>query len=108
MTQTRQKSYADVRRRELEFDVDDWVYLKITPMKAVIKFGKKGKMSPHYIIPYKISRRFSTVAYKLDLPSDLALVHSMFRVLLWKKFIGDHTLVIPRERVGLMESLSYE
>ncbi|WMV14121.1 hypothetical protein MTR67_007506 [Solanum verrucosum] len=48
MTQSRHKSYADVRRRDLEFDVNDWVYLKISPMKGVMRFGKKGKLSPHY------------------------------------------------------------
>jgi len=52
MAQRRQKSCGDVRRRDLEFDVNDWVYLKISPMKGVMRFGKKGKLSPRYVGPY--------------------------------------------------------
>ena len=55
-TQCGQKSYAEVRRRPLDFEVDDWVYLKVSPMKGVMRFGKKGKLSPQYIGPYKISK----------------------------------------------------
>ncbi|WMV54410.1 hypothetical protein MTR67_047795 [Solanum verrucosum] len=71
--QSRQKSYTDVRRRELEFEVDDWVYLKVSPMKGVKKFGKKGKLSP-YIGPYRISKRVGSVAYELELPQELAIL----------------------------------
>ena len=64
-TQSCQKSYTDVRRRPLEFEVDDWVYLKVSPMKAVMRFGKKGKLSPRYVGPYKLSKRVGNVAYEL-------------------------------------------
>ncbi|WMV32620.1 hypothetical protein MTR67_026005 [Solanum verrucosum] len=63
-----QKSYTDDRRRDLEFEVDDWVYLKVSPMKGVMRFGKKGKLSPRYIGPYRISKRIGNVAYELELP----------------------------------------
>ena len=66
--QSRQKSYTDVRRRALEFEVHDWVYLKVSPMKGVMRFGKKGKLSPRYIGPYQISKRIDNVAYELELP----------------------------------------
>ena len=56
------KSYADVRRRELEFQVDDWVFLKVSPMKRVMRFGKKGKRSHKYVVPYKILKRVGKVA----------------------------------------------
>ncbi|WMV37690.1 hypothetical protein MTR67_031075 [Solanum verrucosum] len=108
MAQSRQKSYANVRRRELEFDIDDRVYLKISPMKRVIRFGKNGKLSPHYVGTYQILRRFNKVAYELDLPSELASMHPVFYVLLLKKCISDPTLVVPLESVGVKESLSYE
>ena len=62
--QSRQKSYAAVRRRELEFQVDDWVFLKVSPMKGVMRFGKKGKLSPRYVGPYKILKRVGKVAYE--------------------------------------------
>ncbi|WMV45529.1 hypothetical protein MTR67_038914 [Solanum verrucosum] len=73
--QSRQKSYADVRRRALEFKVGDWVYLKVSPMKGVVRFGKKGKLSPRYVGPYEITRRVGKVAYELGLPKEMELVH---------------------------------
>ncbi|WMV24778.1 hypothetical protein MTR67_018163 [Solanum verrucosum] len=75
MAQSRQKSYTDVSRRALEFEVDDWVYFKVSPMKGVMKFGKKGKLSPSNIGPYRISKRIGNVAYELELPKELAVVH---------------------------------
>ncbi|KAH0689476.1 hypothetical protein KY289_016834 [Solanum tuberosum] len=68
MAQSRQKSYTDVTRRPLEFEVDDWVYLKVSPMKGIMRFGKKGKLSPRYIGPYRIVKRIGNVAYELELP----------------------------------------
>ena len=65
-TQLHQKSYADVRRRELEFQVDDWVFRKVSPMKGVMRFGRKGKLSPRYVGPYKIFKRIGKVAYELE------------------------------------------
>ena len=78
--QSRQKSYSDNRRKDIEFEVDDWIYLKISPMKGVTRFGKKGNLSPRYIGPYKIVRRVGKVAYELELPNDLAMVHPVFHV----------------------------
>ena len=89
--QSRQKSYSDNRRKDIEFEVNDWVYLKISPMKGVMRFGKKGKLSPRYIGPYKILRKMGKVAYALDLPTDLAMVHPVFHVSMLRKFIGDET-----------------
>ncbi|WMV45656.1 hypothetical protein MTR67_039041 [Solanum verrucosum] len=86
--QSRQKSYADVRRRDLEFDVDDWVYLKISPMNGVMRFRKKKKLSPHYVGTYKIFRRICKVAYALDFPNVLALVHLVFYFSLLNKCVG--------------------
>ncbi|WMV38355.1 hypothetical protein MTR67_031740 [Solanum verrucosum] len=73
--QSHQKSYTDVRRRALEFKVDDWVYLKVSSMKGVLRFGKKGKLSPRYIGTYRIAKRIGSVAYELELPQELAAVH---------------------------------
>ena len=69
-----------IRRRELEFEEDDNEYLKILPIKGVVRFGKKGKLSPPYMGPYEILQRFGKVAYELILPSELASVHSVFHV----------------------------
>ncbi|WMV37184.1 hypothetical protein MTR67_030569 [Solanum verrucosum] len=76
IAQSCRKSYTDIRRRELEFEVDDWVYLKFSPMKGVMRFGKNGKLSPRYICPCKISKRVGNVAYELELPQELAADHT--------------------------------
>src|SRR5687767_9069646 len=106
--QSRQKSYLDKRRKDIKFEVNDWVYLKISPMKGVMRFGKKGKLSPRYIGPYKILRRVGKVAYELDLPNDLAMVHPVFHVSLLRKFISDKNTIVPLQDVTIEENLSYE
>ena len=78
--QDRQKSYADLKRREEEFEVADKVLLKVSPMKGVMRFGKKGKLSPKYVGPYEILQRIGKVAYRLALPMDLSKVHDVFHV----------------------------
>ena len=74
------ESYADVRRRELEFQVDDWIFLKVSPMKGLMRFGKKGKLSRRYVGPYKILKRIGKVAYELELPAKLAAVHPVIHI----------------------------
>lgn len=106
--QSRQKSYTDVRRRDLEFEVGDWVYLKVSPMKGVMRFGKKGKLSSRYVGPFQIIRRVGQVAYELQLPSELAAIHPVFHVSMLKKCLGDPQLVVPVESIGVKDSLSYE
>ena len=71
-----------------EFEVNDWVYLKVSPMKDVMRFGKKGKLSPWYIGPYRISKRIGNVDYMFDLSQELAVVHPVFHVSVLKKFMG--------------------
>ncbi|WMV58858.1 hypothetical protein MTR67_052243 [Solanum verrucosum] len=107
-TQSRRNSYADVIKRDLEFEVSNWVYLKISPMKSVMRFGKKGKLSPRYRGPYQILRRVGKVAYELHLPNDLATVHPVFHVSMLKKYVGDPTSVVPLEGLEVDESLSYQ
>ncbi|KAL4028532.1 hypothetical protein IC575_011729 [Cucumis melo] len=76
--QSRQKSYADVRRKDLEFDVEDKVFLKVAPMKGVLRFERRGKLSPHFVGPFEILERIGPVAYRLALPPSLSAVHPMF------------------------------
>ncbi|XP_069144419.1 uncharacterized protein [Solanum lycopersicum] len=108
ITQSHQKSYVDVRRRELEFHVDDCVILKVSPMKWVMRFGKKGKLSPRSVVPYKIFKKAAKVAYELELPAELAAVHLVFHILLLKKCVRDPTSIMPLESVAVKDSLSYE
>ena len=77
-------------------------------MKGVIRFGKKGKLSPRYIGPYEISKRIDDVACKLELPQDLATVHPVFHISMLKKRFGDPSFVLPTENVWINDSLSYE
>ncbi|WMV46408.1 hypothetical protein MTR67_039793 [Solanum verrucosum] len=107
-TQISQKSYTDVRRKELEFEVDDCVYLKVSPMKGVMRFGKKGKLSPRYIEPYRISKRIGNLSYELELLQELASFHPVFHISIWKKCMGDPSLIIPTKDIGIKDSLSYE
>jgi len=106
--QSRHKSYADVRRRGLEFSIGDWVFLKVSPMKGVMRFGKKGKLSPRYIGPYKIIRRVGQVAYELELPQELSSVHPVFHVSMLQKCIGDPSHITPTEDVQVTGDLTYE
>ncbi|KAH0729882.1 hypothetical protein KY289_001070 [Solanum tuberosum] len=108
IAQSRQKSYTDVRRRDLNFEADDWVYLKISPMKGFMRFGKKGKLNPRYISPYRISKRIGNVVYELDLPPELAAVHPVFHISILKKCMCDPSLIIPTEDIAIKDSLSYE
>ena len=80
VAQSRQKSYANTRRRELVFEEGDYVYLKVSPMRSVKRFNMKGKLAPRYIVPFKILERRGKVAYQLELPKNLLAVHDAFHV----------------------------
>ncbi|XP_070039447.1 uncharacterized protein [Nicotiana tomentosiformis] len=106
--QSRQKSYSDVRCRDLEFKKDDWVFLKVSPMKGIMWFGKKRKLSLGYVGSYRIIQRIGQVAYRLELPPEMSLVHPVFRVSMLKKVVGDPSLIIPIETIEVNEELTYE
>ncbi|KAL6219444.1 hypothetical protein ACLB2K_007203 [Fragaria x ananassa] len=106
--QSRQKSYADVRRKDLEFQVDDWVFLKLSPWKGVVRFGKRGKLSPRYIGPYDIIERVGSLAYRLALPSKLSKIHNVFHVSMLRKYIADPSHVLEEQPISLQKDLSYE
>ncbi|KAL0560316.1 hypothetical protein IC582_000717 [Cucumis melo] len=105
--QDRQKSYADKRRRNLEFQVGDQVFLKLSPWRGVIRFGRKGKLSPRYIGPYQITERVGPAAYRLELPIELARIHDVFHVSMLRKYIPDPSHVLQDQPVELKEDLSY-
>ena len=93
-SKSRQKSYADNRNRDLDFMVGDLVYLKLSPMKGV-RFGKNGKHSPWYVVPYEILKCMGIYAYELKIPIEFALVHSVFHLWMLKKCIGIPVSIIP-------------
>nr|XP_016472091.1 PREDICTED: uncharacterized protein LOC107794139 [Nicotiana tabacum] len=78
--QSRQKSYSDIRCRDLEFKKGDYVFLKVYPMKGIMRFGRKGKLSPRYRGTYPILERIGLMAYRLELPPELSSVHPFFHV----------------------------
>ena len=87
--QSRQKSYADLRRRPLEFEVGDHVFLKVMPKRGVVWFGKRRKLSPRFIGPFEILERVGTVAYRLALPPSISSVHEVFHVSMLRRYTPD-------------------
>ncbi|GJV96209.1 putative reverse transcriptase domain-containing protein [Tanacetum coccineum] len=102
---SRQKSYADRRLKPLEFEVGDMVLLKVSPWKGVVHFGKRGKLSPRYIRPFKIVARVGHVAYTLELPEELKGIHSTFHVSNLKKCLAEGDVIVPMEEIQLDDKL---
>ena len=94
MAQSRQKSYAYRRRRPLEFEVSDHVFLKMMPKRGVVRFSKQGKLVPRYIGPFEILERVGTVVYQLALPPSLSGVHEVFHVSMLRKYTPNPTHVV--------------
>ena len=93
-TQSRQKSYADIRRRPLEFEAGDHVFLKVMPKRGVIRFEKRGNLSPRYIGPFEVLERVGAVVYWLALPPSLSSVHEVFHVSMLQKYTPDPTHIV--------------
>ena len=107
-TQDRQKSYADKRRKDLEFKVEDRVFLKLSPWKSVVCFGKRGKLSPRYVGSFEIFERIGPVVYRLDFPEELSRVHNVFHISMLRKYISDPSHVLETPEIELRDDLSYE
>nr|GFC37126.1 putative reverse transcriptase domain-containing protein [Tanacetum cinerariifolium] len=103
----RQKSYADKRRKPLEFSIDDKVLLKVSPRKGVVRFGNRSKLSPRYVGPFEIVERIGPVAYRLHLPQELVGVHDTFHVSNLKKCLADVNLHIPLDEVKVDDKLHF-
>ncbi|GJW51909.1 putative reverse transcriptase domain-containing protein [Tanacetum coccineum] len=101
------KSYADKRRKPLEFSVGDYVLLKVSPWKGVVRFGKKGKLAPRFVGPFEIIEKVGPVAYMLDLPEELDGVHDTFHVSNLKKCLADPTLQVPLDEIQVDAKLNF-
>jgi hypothetical protein len=108
IAQSRQKSYADHRRRELSFEVGDFVYLKVSPMRGLCHFKVRGKLAPRFIGPFKIIERRGEVAYQLELPLQLSDVYDVFHISQLKKCLCVPEEQIPMEDLGVKEDFSYQ
>nr|GEY16953.1 putative reverse transcriptase domain-containing protein [Tanacetum cinerariifolium] len=105
--QDRQKNYADRKRKPMEFKIEDRVMLKVSPWKVVVRFGKRGKLNPRYVGPFKVLAKMGKVAYKLELPQELSRVHHTFHVSNLKKYYSDEPLVMPLEGVHIDDTLQF-
>ncbi|XP_073061742.1 uncharacterized protein [Primulina eburnea] len=105
--ESRQKSYADVRRRPLAFEIRDHVFVQIAPLKGVVRFGKKGKLSPCFIGPFEILDRIGERAYRVALPSDFNRVYNVFNVSMLCKYVPNQTHVLHHKPLDLLPNLSY-
>nr|CAE05320.2 OSJNBa0056L23.18 [Oryza sativa Japonica Group] len=107
VAQSRQKSYADNRRRDLVFEEGDYVYLRVTPLRGVHRFQTKGKLAPRFVGPFKIVSRRGEVAYQLELPPSMAGIHDVFHVSQLKKCLRVPTEEADPDRIELQEDLTY-
>ncbi|GJV13165.1 putative reverse transcriptase domain-containing protein [Tanacetum coccineum] len=103
----RQRSNGNVRRKPLRFQVGDRVMLQVSPCKGIFRFGKRGKLNPRFIGPFKILERIGPVAYKLELPEEVSNVHNTFHVSNIKKCLSDESLIIPMKELQLDDKLNF-
>ncbi|GKA92537.1 putative reverse transcriptase domain-containing protein [Tanacetum coccineum] len=103
----RQKSYVDLKHKPMEFQVRDKVMLKVSPWKGVVHFGKRGKLNPRYVRPFKVLKKVGSVAYKLELPEELSRVHNTFHVSNLKKCHSDEPLAIPLDGLHIDDKLHF-
>ena len=106
--QSRQKSYADTRRRELEFEVGDLVFLKVSPWRGAVRIRGRGKMSPRYVGPFEIRERIGSSAYRLRLPAEFSRLHDVFHVSNLRKYLADPSHVLPTSELEIQKNLCYE
>ena len=104
----RQKSYADMKRKDIRYEIGEKVFLKVSHWKKVMRFGKKGKLSPRFIRPYEVIEKVGPVAYRLALPPELEKIHSVFHVSMLRRYRSDPSHVVSSKTIELRPDLTYE
>ena len=104
----RQKSYADMKRKDIRYEIGEKVFLKVSPWKNVMRFEKIGKLSPRFIRPYEVIEKVGPVAYRLALPPKLEKIHSVFHVSMLRRYRSDPSHVVSSETIELRPDLTYE
>ena len=104
----RQKSYDDMKRKDIQYEVGEKVFLKVSPWKKVMRFGKKGKLSPRFIGPYEVIEKVGSVAYYLELRPELEKIHNVFHVSMLRRYRSDPSHVVSSETIELRPDLTYE
>ena len=108
MATDRQKSYADMKRKDIRYEIDEKVFLKVSPWKNVMRFGKKGKLCPRFIGPYEVIEKVGPMAYSLALPPGLEKIHNVFHVSMLRRYRSDPSHVVSLETIELRPDLTYE
>ncbi|KAL0286800.1 UNVERIFIED_CONTAM: hypothetical protein Sangu_2719700 [Sesamum angustifolium] len=106
-TQDRKKSYADKHRRKMEYEIGEKVFLKVLPWRRILRFGKKGKLSPRYIGPYEILERVGPLDYRLALPTELSQIHDVFHVSMLRRYRSDPSHILCEPEIEVLEGLTY-
>ena len=104
----RQKSYSDLKRKDIEFEVGDKVFLKVSLWKKILRFGRKGKLSPRFIRPYKILEKVEPIAYRLALPLVLAKLHDVFHVSMLQRYHFDTSHILPVQDIQVQEDFTFD
>ena len=104
----RQKSYVDLKRRDIEYEVEDKVFLKVLSLRKILRFGKKDKSSPRFIGSYEILEQIGPVAYCLALPPELAKLHNVFHVSMLWRCISDESHILLVQEIQVHANLSYD
>src|SRR5262249_31431756 len=105
---SRQQSYTNPKRRDMHFEQGDYAFLKISLMKGVMRFGKKGKLTPRYIRPFEVLEKIGNVSYRLALPPNLSDIHPVFHISMLRKYVSNTFHVLQVQEVEIKEDLSYE
>ena len=104
----RHKSYANLKRKDIEYEVGDKVLLKVSPWRKVLRFGKKGKLRPRFIGLYEVLERIGPVAYRLALPLKLAKLHDLYHVSMLRRYRSDEMDILPVQEVQVHQDYSYD
>ena len=104
----RQNSYADLKRKDIQYDIGEKVFLKVSPWKKVMRFSRKGKLSPRFIGPYEVIEKVGLVAYRLTLPPGLEKIYNIFNISMLRRYRSDPSHVVSSEIIELRLDLTYE
>ena len=104
----RQKSYADLKRKNIQYEIGEKVFLKVSPWKKFMRFGRKGKLSPRFIGPYEVIEKVHQVAYRLALPPELKNIHNVFHVSILRRYMSDPSHVVSSEIIEHRPYLTYK
>ena len=103
-----QKSYADLKRKDIQYEIGEKVFLKFSPWKKVMRFGKKGKLSPRFIGSYEVIEKVGLVAYRLALPQEFEKIHNFFHASMLRRYRSDPSHVVSSKVIELRLDLTYE